>query len=65
MLDQPHYRVVPNIHLKPHLVQPKTISSHPITCHLREETETLFPAISFLAALEPPLLQKKTTSFLR
>lgn len=53
-------------------VQLKIISSHPVTCHLRNETNTLLAAASFQAVVErdevspqSPLLQTKNASSLR
>ncbi|GAB0186314.1 hypothetical protein GRJ2_001096700 [Grus japonensis] len=71
MTDNPFgEEIVPNIQSKPPLMQLKTISSHPITCYLGEETNTHLATTSFQVAVEtnkvapqPPFLQAKQPQF--
>ncbi|KAK4815713.1 hypothetical protein QYF61_006751 [Mycteria americana] len=71
MLDNPFSEVkFPNIQSKPPLVQPKAISSRPVTGYLGEEAHTHLSTTSFQVVVEsnkvslpPPFLQAKQPQF--
>jgi len=60
--------IFPNIKSKPPLTQPEAVSSHPITSHLGEETNTHLTTTSFQVVVEsdkvsppPPEVAEKAT----
>jgi len=71
MANNPFFEeILSDTQSKPPLAQLEAVSSHPITCHLRKETDTLLSTTSFQVVVEssevscqPTLLQTKQPQF--